>query len=88
MNVNCRSSQVRVQLVNGSLVSCFIKCLNEERYIRQSILSLFAQTYRPLEIVVVDDHSTDKTWDIILEIAEKNRLGYSFAPSGMCAILE
>jgi glycosyltransferase involved in cell wall biosynthesis len=44
-----------------SLISCIIAVYNGERYLRESLDSILAQTYRPLEIIVADDGSTDGT---------------------------
>jgi len=44
-----------------SLISCIIPVYNGERYLRESLNSILAQTYRPLEIIVADDGSTDGT---------------------------
>lgn len=46
------------------LISCIIPVYNGERYLREAIDSILAQTYRPLEIIVVDDGSTDGTADV------------------------
>jgi len=43
-----------------------ICCYNFERFIEEAIDGAFAQTYRPLEIVISDDHSPDRTWEKIL----------------------
>jgi glycosyltransferase involved in cell wall biosynthesis len=43
------------------LVSCIVPVCNAERYVGEAIESIFAQTYRPLEVIVVDDGSTDTT---------------------------
>ena len=43
------------------LVSIVIAAYNEERYIRDCLGSLKRQTYSPIEIVVVDDGSSDDT---------------------------
>jgi len=44
-----------------------VPVLNEARFIRESIESLLAQAYQPLEIVVYDAGSTDGTLDILRE---------------------
>jgi len=43
------------------LVSVVIPAYNAERWVRETIASVIAQTYRPLEVLVVDDGSTDGT---------------------------
>lgn len=47
------------------LVSVVMAVYNGERYLRESIDSILNQTYSNLELVVVDDGSTDSTWDIL-----------------------
>ena len=46
------------------LVSVIVPVLNEQRTIEWTIRSLMEQTYRNLEIIVVDDGSTDRTEEI------------------------
>lgn len=43
------------------LISCVVPTYNRERYLKGALESIFAQTYRPLEIIVADDGSTDST---------------------------
>lgn len=47
------------------LVTVFIPVYNAEKYIRESLESIINQTYENLEILIVDDGSTDRTVNII-----------------------
>jgi glycosyltransferase involved in cell wall biosynthesis len=48
-----------------SLVSVVIPTYNRKDEVVRSIISVFNQTYRPIEIIVVDDCSTDGTADFL-----------------------
>lgn len=50
------------------LVTFAMFVYNQERFIRESILGALAQTYSPLQIVISDDCSTDRTFDIVNEM--------------------
>lgn len=43
------------------LVSCVVPVFNGERYLAEAVRSILEQTCRPVELVVVDDGSTDGT---------------------------
>lgn len=51
------------------LVSILVPARNEEDNIAQCLHALIAQNYDPLEIIVLDDRSTDRTLEIVQDIA-------------------
>ncbi len=50
---------------NNALVSVCIPTYNGEEYIKETIESIISQTYRPIEIIISDDASIDRTLEII-----------------------
>lgn len=48
------------------LVSIVICCHNRRAYLSETLASVFEQTYRPVEIIVMDDGSTDGT-DVLVQ---------------------
>lgn len=51
------------------LVTFALFAYNQEKYIREAIEGAFSQTYEPLEIILSDDCSSDKTSEIMQEMA-------------------
>lgn len=47
------------------LISVIVPCYNVEKYLRECVNSILAQTYENLEIILVDDGSKDSTGEII-----------------------
>ena len=54
-------------------ISVLMPAYNSENYIREAIDSILNQTYGDFEFVIVDDCSTDGTWEIIKEYAKKDK---------------
>lgn len=52
-------------------VSVIIPVYNGEKYIAQALDSVFAQTFRDFEIIVIDDGSTDRTESILRQYGDK-----------------
>ncbi|MBY3167864.1 glycosyltransferase family 2 protein [Rhizobium laguerreae] len=56
-------------------VSVIIPTYNRARFIREAIESVFSQTYRDFELIVIDDGSTDETAKIVRALVD-NRLNF------------
>jgi glycosyltransferase involved in cell wall biosynthesis len=56
------------------LVSIVVPCYNAERYLRESLESILAQSYERTEVLVLDDCSTDGTLDVVARFRERVRL--------------
>ncbi|MDP3334164.1 MAG: glycosyltransferase [Methylococcaceae bacterium] len=53
------------------LITFALFAYNQEKYIREAIAGAFSQTYSPLQIILSDDCSSDKTFEIMEEEAKK-----------------
>src|SRR6476661_6415310 len=51
--------------LNNPLVSVVLATYNGELFIEEQIKSILQQTYSPIELIIVDDASTDNTISII-----------------------
>jgi len=61
------------------IVSVLIPVFNEEKTVRRVIDSVLAQDYKKMllgnpEIIVIDDHSTDKTYSILQQLAKERNI--------------
>lgn len=54
-------------------VSIVVPCCDVEDRLNQLVESLLAQTYRPLEIVLVENNSVDGTWSALERLAAQHR---------------
>lgn len=57
--------------MSNPLVSIIVCCYNRGHYLQQTMESIFAQQYKPVEIVVLDDGSTDNTRELIASYGDK-----------------
>lgn len=73
---------------NNEKISVIIPCYNVEKYIQNCLDSVFLQDYKNIEIIIIDDGSTDATLSIITKNQEvderiilitQSNLGVSYA---------
>ncbi len=58
---------------DNPLVSVVMATHNRAEYLKKAADSVFAQTYKNIELVIVNDASTDKTLEVISELARKDK---------------
>lgn len=56
---------------NDILVSVIIPSYNHSNYIEEAIRSVFAQTYRKVELIIIDDGSTDGSQELLKRLKKK-----------------
>lgn len=66
------------QIENNILVSIVVPIYNVDRYLEDCLRSLSRQTHKNLEIILVDDGSTDKSKDICKDWVNKDTRFYYF----------
>ena len=57
----------------GPVVSVVVPCFDVERYVDECLVSLLGQTHERVQIVAVDDGSTDRTADVLAQHASRDR---------------
>ncbi|MDH5608411.1 MAG: glycosyltransferase [Cyclobacteriaceae bacterium] len=69
------------------IVTVICLCHNQKRYVKEAIQSVLAQTYPAVELIVMDDGSTDGSLEEIKSIAQNNpriQLMHHTKPMGNC----
>ena len=60
-------------------ISVVVNCYNGEKYLKEAIESVVAQTYPNWELILWDNQSTDRSKDVV-EAFEDDRIKYFYAP--------
>ncbi len=55
------------------LLTFILLAYNQERYIAEAVEGALGQTYSPLEIILSDDCSGDRTFELMKEAADEYR---------------
>ncbi len=60
-------------MVVTPLISVILPCFNVERFLDEALDSIVSQTYRDLEIICIDDGSSDSTLEILKKYADRDK---------------
>ena len=55
------------------LISVIVPVYNTEKYLEKCVMSILNQTYKNLEIILIDDGSTDESYRLMQNWAEKDK---------------
>ena len=83
-HANFRSNE-RYRMKYPPLVSILVPAYNKEPWIGETIESALAQTWKNLEIIVVDDGSRDNTLDVVRRFESRNLKVFAQENQGACA---
>lgn len=66
------SHETEPDLPEGTLISIVIPCFNEERQAEETVLAALSQAWENIEVIAVNDGSTDRTAEILDGLAQKH----------------
>lgn len=61
-------------------ISIIIPNYNKAQFIKETIDSVLNQDYTDYEIIIIDDHSTDDSWNLIKQLESKEKKVEAFKP--------
>jgi glycosyltransferase involved in cell wall biosynthesis len=62
------------KMVSKPMLSVILPNYNDALYIGESLDAILSQSYRPIEIIVIDDGSTDNSLEVINEYVKRNSM--------------
>jgi hypothetical protein len=72
LNENKQENLLKERSMND-MVSIIVTSYNCEKYIYHTLISLVSQSYKNIEILIIDDDSTDDTMNILRQFAKKDK---------------
>src|SRR5919199_5480676 len=67
------------------LISVVIPAYNSEKTIQETIKSVLKQSFKNLELIVIDDGSKDSTFDIVSSFSDSRLRVFSYLNAGVSA---
>jgi len=71
LNKICSKNFYKFDNTNQPLVSIIVPNYNHSKYLRQRLDSIYKQSYKNIEVLLLDDCSTDNSREILIEYKEK-----------------
>lgn len=68
--IDMTKQNIKSETQERPLITFALFAYNQEKYIREAVESAFSQIYSPLEIILSDDCSSDKTFEIMQDLVE------------------
>lgn len=62
-----------------SLISIILPVYNGQKYLIEMLNSIYLQSYRPIQLIIINDNSTDSSKDIIQKFVVKHSKEYHFS---------
>ena len=85
------ANHLKARLKNCPLVTVFVGCYNQSRFVEECLDSVKHQTYPNLQVIIFDDYSKDNSVALIDSWLKRHRLDWQFNPHirniGICASL-
>lgn len=72
ISTNPLSPALPYSTMNEPLVSIIVPVYNRESFVRETVQSIISQTYKSLEIILVDDGSTDSSLQILRDFERRD----------------
>lgn len=70
--MSCSGKKVHIEMYKNNLVSVIIPTYNIQYFLDSTLESIVNQTYKNLEIILIDDCSNDGTYQKIIKWADKD----------------
>ena len=83
-------SDFALQQIELPLVSVLMPAYNHQQFVEQAVRSVWAQTYKNIELIVIDDGSSDRTLEILKRLSLQSPISMkvdTHANQGICRTL-